>query len=253
MASALDRLNSLIEDRLAPALERIAAALEGGSVGAVAGAAMSADRHNREAAAVLRAIQEGRWDQAEELLDQFERDFPDDPEIPSLKSQIASARDQTIIELRTRLEASRQVNDPETVIALHDDLAVLLRGEAKRELAQEIARWLILLIQRRMRTGTVQVDVVELAAKVAERFDSTTEGASIRASLPILRRSAGLCPRCGAPYAGLEDACPRCLTGAPGNAGETPPLLNPWAETDTPEESEEPEIESRDAWDELAE
>ena len=68
------------------------------------------------------------------------------------------------------------------------------------------------LIQKRLRAGTIRIDVVELAAKVAERFDHTSEGASLRAALPTLRRSAGLCARCGKPYTGIADACPVCLT-----------------------------------------
>jgi hypothetical protein len=70
------------------------------------------------------------------------------------------------------------------------------------------------LIQRRLRTGTIRADVVVLAARVAESFGGTTEGASIRASLPTLRRSAGLCPKCAEPYAGVGDACPKCLAAS---------------------------------------
>jgi predicted amidophosphoribosyltransferase len=46
---------------------------------------------------------------------------------------------------------------------------------------------------------------------VADAFDSTPEGASLRAALPTLRRSVGLCARCGRPYNGIADACPACL------------------------------------------
>ena len=44
-----------------------------------------------------------------------------------------------------------------------------------------------------------------------------TQGASVRAALPTLRRSVGLCPRCAQPYTGVAEACPRCLRrrGAP--------------------------------------
>jgi predicted amidophosphoribosyltransferase len=59
----------------------------------------------------------------------------------------------------------------------------------------------------------VQGDVAELAARAAESFGDTPEGASLRASLPTLRRSAGLCPRCAQPYAGIDEACPQCLAG----------------------------------------
>jgi hypothetical protein len=52
-------------------------------------------------------------------------------------------------------------------------------------------------------------------------FCHTVEGASLRASLPTLRRSAGLCPRCAQPYTGLANACPQCLA-APGPPPQTP-------------------------------
>ena len=70
------------------------------------------------------------------------------------------------------------------------------------------------LVQRRLRTGTVRPDLVALAARVAESFGGSVEGASLRASLPTLRRSAGLCPKCAEPYAGVGDACPKCLAAS---------------------------------------
>lgn len=240
LAQAIERLRSLIEERLAPAIERVALAIEGGSVSG-AGAthpAPGSGRCSGEAAAIVRAIDDDQWGLAEGAFDRYAQRYPDDPELAALRERLEAARGRTIVELRTRLEASRKVNDPETVIALHDNLAPLLQGEARRELSQEIVRWLILLIQRRMRSGTVQADVVDLATKVADRFSSTTEGASVRASLPTLRRSAGLCSRCGVPYAGLEDACPRCLSTVAAQSGDIETPRNPWAdqtEEDIPE------------------
>ncbi|MFO0950400.1 MAG: hypothetical protein U0835_04475 [Isosphaeraceae bacterium] len=56
------------------------------------------------------------------------------------------------------------------------------------------------MIQKRLRTGTVRPDVAVLAGRVADSLDDTPEGASLRASLPTLRRAAGLCARCAQPY-----------------------------------------------------
>jgi predicted amidophosphoribosyltransferase len=67
------------------------------------------------------------------------------------------------------------------------------------------------MIPDRSRLWIIQVDVATLAGRVAEDFAHTTEGASLRASLPTLRRSAGLCPRCAQPYTGIADACRDCL------------------------------------------
>lgn len=125
-------------------------------------------------------------------------------------------------ELRARLEASRSANDPDTVIALRDELTCHLEAGPLAELDRDLVGWLIKLIQRRMRAGTVRVDVVQLAGRVADRFGTTVEGASLRASLPTLRRSAGLCPVCGEPYAGLESMCPRCQAGAAPSVPATP-------------------------------
>ena len=98
------------------------------------------------------------------------------------------------------------------MIELRESLAPLLPPGTLRTLDRDLGRWFMLLIQKRMRTGTVRADVVALATQVAQALDETPEGASLRASLPTLRRAAGLCPRCGQPFAGLGIACPACLS-----------------------------------------
>jgi len=132
------------------------------------------------------------------------------------------------------------VNDPDRVLELHASLVVLSLGDAEqRELDHQVSRWLIGTIQKRLRGGTIGADVVELIGRIADRFDHTPEGASLRASLPTLRRCAGLCPRCGLPYTGIEDACPACL-GTDLSQAPTPPTSSSLP----PSESEsEPEPE----------
>jgi hypothetical protein len=115
-----------------------------------------------------------------------------------------------IEELRARLSESREVGDPVQVLDLRDEIAPLLVDSDRRALDRETVAWLMLLLQKRLRAGTVRSDVADLAARTADRFGATPEGASLRASLPTLRRAAGLCPRCGKTYAGLEDACANC-------------------------------------------
>jgi hypothetical protein len=185
LVRASRRTNRLLERRIAPALERIAAALESGAAVGPAPRAASA---------------------------------------------------ASVDELRARLDASRSANDPESVLVLRDELAAQLPAEAIAELDREVVHWLILLIQRRMRTGTVRADVVHLADRVARRFGTTLEGASLRASLPTLRRSAGLCPSCGEPYTGLEDVCPTCQAARQASAtAEAAPPPGSAAEHDAPE------------------
>lgn len=167
------RIETVLTQRLAPAMERIAAAL---------------DRAPRIGA----------------------------PETPAASGGVD--------DLRARLEASRSANDPDSVLNLRDELALHLAAEALAELDRELVGWLIRLIQRRLRAGTVRSDVVQLAARVADRFGATVEGASLRASLPTLRRSAGLCAVCGEPYTGLENRCPRCQAAAVLAARAAPPI-----------------------------
>jgi len=83
--------------------------------------------------------------------------------------------------------------------------------EMRASLEADLSRWLLRLIHHRLRTGRIQADLAHLAGRIAESFSHTVDGASLRASLPTLRRSAGLCPRCAQPYAGVADACPACL------------------------------------------
>ncbi len=90
------------------------------------------------------------------------------------------------------------------------------------------------LLMRRMRTGSVGGDVARLADRIASEFPDSPEGASLKASLPTLRRSAGLCARCSQPYTGIEAACPECLA-APASAG---PTLLPFPDEPEPVEEE---------------
>ncbi len=145
------------------------------------------------------------------------------------------ARSSDITTLRERIDAARLANDPDGALASHEELARLLSGEPLKEVDGELVKWLMSLIHRRLRTGSIRPDVVELAARVADRFGGTAEGASLRAALPTLRRSAGLCPRCAEPYTGLADACPKCLMAAPPAAGADP----------VPEDDPEAELQGR--------
>lgn len=210
---ALDRVETMrrmaeqIGRQVVPALERLADAREQPPP------APADDGRARAGAEVRHAIEEGRWGQAQRLAQVFSRDFPDAAEADQLAAEAARGRGEAIAALRARLDASREANDPDTVLALHDELGRLLDEVPRTDLDRQVIAWLMGLIQKRMWTGTVRADVVELAARAADRFGHTREGASLRASLPILRRSAGLCPRCAQPYAGIDDACPSCLAG----------------------------------------
>ena len=120
-------------------------------------------------------------------------------------------------EQMAQLDAARKVNDPARVIELYQGIVPSLDAERREELARDLAKWFLELIHRRLRTGKIQAEVVLLATQVAETFGATVEGASMRAALPTLRRSVGLCPRCAQPYTGTADACPQCSAGVSGS------------------------------------
>ncbi len=217
-AESSRRTANLTEWHVAPALERMAVALE-------RSLAEPREADNGKAmafAGARQAILDERWDQADRLIAALTRDHPGSSEVVGLAEELAEARQEAVDGLKAQLDAARTVNDPERVIELRDALTQHLRGDPLKDLDRELVQWLMTLIQKRMRTGTVRGDVVALATKVAGSFGDTPEGASLRASLPTLRRSVGLCPRCAQPYVGLASACPQCQAAA--KAPALPPM-----------------------------
>lgn len=187
----LDRL-----DRIAEALERRPAA---------------AEPSKPDLSRITSAIAEKQWELAQGLLDEQ----ADHPEAPRLSAKLAEAKKGTGDQLLGELKASQEVGDPVRVLQIREMLSALLAADFLRELDEGLAKWLMSVIMKRLRTGSVGPDVAELATQVADRFATTKEGASLRVSLPTLRRSAGLCARCARPYRGIADACPLCLKGTP--------------------------------------
>lgn len=181
---------------------------------------------------IAEAERSGRFDAAAALLDELADRFPGDPAIAAIRPRIEAGRAAEAEGHLARIEAARRVNDPASVLELYRTVAAWLEAERRGELERELAAWFRELIFRRLRAGRIQPDVVDLATQVAETFAATVEGASLRASLPTLRRSVGLCPRCAQPYTGAAAACPRCL------AGPQPP---PAAEAVEPDEPLDPE------------
>jgi hypothetical protein len=202
LIAEMRRIANLLEDRVAPALERLA---ESSQVsGTISPAANPLDP-------IRRALRAGNLREADDLISDLDAGAFDAAELESIRVDFARGRDARIGELRSRLDASRLVNDHETALGLEEELSSWLDPAARVQVRADVVRWLIGLLMKRMRSGTVGVDVAFLAARIAGRFGDTAEGASLRASLPTLRRSAGLCAQCGEPYTGVEDACPKCL------------------------------------------
>ncbi len=210
-------------------LDRIAQVLgEGGA--AVWRDGQSGPDRSRLLADFQRATRASQWAEARSLLDAFAADYPDDPRQTVLEAELEEAIHNAKQQQLARLEAAREVNDPEGVLESYQMLAGSLAGDARSALDRDLAKWFLALIHRRLRTTKIQPEVVVLASRFAEAFASTVEGASVRAALPTLRRSVGLCPRCGSPYAGIGDACPKCLA----NLSLRPPSPDSEAEIANP-------------------
>jgi hypothetical protein len=198
--------------RIAQALERIADSLERGCGHPVETAL---DSRAAALAELRRALRAGELPLASNLIGDFQLDYPDAMEASGLAEELAEKTSAAIEDLRLRLAAARKANDVDGALTLRNELAPLLDFTDREVVDREILSWLMSVLMRRMRTGTVRADVALLAARVAEAFPHRPEGASIRASLPTLRRSAGLCAVCAEPYNGEEDACPKCLVKTP--------------------------------------
>jgi hypothetical protein len=183
-------------------------------------------------AGIRQAIEEARWEQLERRLSAFASEFPGAVELAGLENEAAKGRQAAADDLRARLHAARSVNDADGVIDARNALRGLLATDVSAALDRELVQWLTHLIQKRMRAGTFRADIALLAKRVAMTFADTPEGASIRASLPILRRSGGLCPRCAQPYTGVDDACPKCL-GVPAHSAPEAPSKDAHADGST--------------------
>jgi hypothetical protein len=180
-------------------------------VGRVISSPNPTDDRAQSISEIVRATRAADWTVAQTRLDELEGSYPNDPELALVREQLARARRDAIQVTLTQLSAAREVNDPDRVLEIYQLVLPALDQAERTILDQDLAKWFLSLIHRRLRVGKVQADVVHLATRFSETFASTVEGASVRASLATLRRSIGLCSRCGQPYTGIADACPKCL------------------------------------------
>ncbi len=176
--------------------------------------------------AIEQALASGDWRQAGALLQALELARPDDPIIVILRTRHEQARDSSLTSLASELEAARSVGDVARVLELHGLLAPALDLEKRNSLDRDLAKWFLERIQKRLLSGKIQLEIVQLATQVAETFSSTIAGASLKQSLPMLRRSVGLCSRCAQPYTGTNAACPTCMPSSGPAATSPEPLAN---------------------------
>jgi len=175
-----------------------------------------------------RLIADGRWAQADRLVGAFVRDHPG-AEAGALLVELDEARRRAVDELKVRLESARKAGDALGAIELRDALTLHLRGQELDDLDRKLARWLVGVVQGRVRAGTIKADVATLAARIVDSFGDTPEGASLKPSIANLRRAAGLCARCARPHRGDDELCPSCR-GSASRSGPGPafiPLSDP--------------------------
>lgn len=122
---------------------------------------------------------------------------------------------------RAQLDAAREAGDPTGVLDLREEAPEGLEEELLKALDADLAKWLLMLVHQRLRSGPLQLDLVTLVARGSDALAHTKEGASLRAALPTLRRGAGLCPRCAKPYTGVWEACAECM----GRPEPPPPVI----------------------------
>ena len=224
-----------VERQVIPILERIALALERGAVLAATNGG-AGDRPAQQpgasdspgepgiAAEFRAAVNDGQWDHAAAIVATLAQQPGMEGRGELLGVELSRARERAVARLTDQIEAARQANDAAGALEARDALASVLADDALRAVDRDLIGWLMKLIQRRLRVIPVGSDLAALVGQVADRFGGTPEGASLRAALPTLRRSAGLCPRCAEPYLGVDDACPQCLARS-GQAPSPAPTL----------------------------
>ena len=212
-----------IERQAIPLLERIARALERGEQAVLSSehgpATESSPTHEVQA-----AIDAGQWDHAAAIVTILAAQPGQETRAEVLRTELDRARERAVASWTDRIEASRLANDAAGALESRDQLVTLLGAEDLKAVDRNLIAWLMKLIQRRLRIIPISADLTVLVAQVADRFAATPEGASLRAALPTLRRSAGFCPRCAAPYLGVDEACPKCLDRAGSLPSPAPTL-----------------------------
>ena len=190
----------------------VAPSVSASSLNAVAVAAESPPAVSRFEP-IRRALAARNVIEALELARGFETEAeaPEDGEASAMLERVERLRSEVVAEIKAKVAAAKEARDPDQILAYREELAPLLPSDDKRELDQNLLRWLMKLFQNKLRGGVINEDLATLAARIADAFAEYPDGASMRAGLPTLRRSAGLCPRCAEPYRGIENACPQCM------------------------------------------
>jgi hypothetical protein len=203
---ASEKTADLMERQLVPGIIRVCHLLEktneaiaGMTPSPPAGNSASLEARQKAIDAVRDSIQRESWEQARQLATAFADQFKGTAEAKDLMGQVEGAVTRKVQSLRDQLHEAELAHDCESLLNVRDRLSGYLHGTELYQVDRRVAHWFANYVRDALVAGKAQ-DVVQLAERVVDMVgDTTPEGAQIRASLPTLRRNAGLCPDCGLP------------------------------------------------------
>ncbi len=204
-AAALQQTAELIETRLVPALDRIVARLDQPELGQSKSsppappplrfdpdAAMArvpvGDGRSLSLAVIRRALDSEKLGEAERLIGQFRRDFPDAPELDELDEAADRVRRAIVARLRDQLTQARADDDAEQVIAVRDELTMYLRGPTLHKLDRRLVTWLTDALQRRLADADRLAEATTLIQRIGDSFGDAPEAEHLLRMLPELKR-----------------------------------------------------------------
>lgn len=158
-----------------------------------------------------KALSDRNWMQAKLIRARMAEHHPLEAEIAFFDAIYREAHAKFLDDTLGRLAMAKDAGDVPSTLAIRDELKTVVDAADFAAVDSQLIEWLMREIQRKLRKSSINGDLVDQIASIVDRFGATPQGASLQAALPTLRRSVGLCGRCGLPYRGLDAACPRCL------------------------------------------
>jgi hypothetical protein len=168
------------------------------------------EARSRAIESVREAMKQERWEHAKRLARAAAEQFPDSIDATELTAQVETTFTRRVQSLREMLQQAEQAGDCDSLLNLRDRLSAYLDGTELYQVDRRVAHRISQILREALAAGRAK-EVVQLAERLVDAVgDSTQEGAQVRASLPTLRRSAGLCPECGQPSDPSRARCPAC-------------------------------------------
>ena len=112
-------------------------------------------------------------------------------------------------ELLEQLTAAKKMGEADEVLDLRESLIPRLSESKLLQIDTELANWVMQHFQRSLRAGKAAL-VAESLGRAVKALEHIELIQRLTASLPTIRRSAGLCVECAKPYRGEDGVCPPC-------------------------------------------